>query len=229
MYYGPPILGAQSTHGYSSHTDAYRAICQRFFQAQTLDDDTGKGVVLVTTKNEVDSICAAVSLLKLLDGHGVDAFLYPVVDEVWHRMFLTGMSNYTSEENWQRTLAETGVQPRKTRVRRLRLYLHPYAHVSAPSCLPQVSSVVHIDPRDDITVETELRYIPEDIPIHIISSRTMNDACFYSSNIARINVWHDKYPDSDIDKAIDLDPHTVDLSTVRFPLDQELCIRLSQL
>lgn len=129
MYIGPPILSTQSTHGPSSHTTAYRDMCQRFFQAQTLDDD--KGVVLVITKNEVDSVCAAVLLLKVLAEDKVDAFVYPVVDELWHRMFLDGMENHTSEEIWQKAFAETGDYPDKRRVRAI-LSPHSYARVSSP-------------------------------------------------------------------------------------------------
>lgn len=79
--------------------------------------------------------------------------------------------------------------------------------------------MVYIDPRDDVILDNELEHIPEDIPIHIISSRTLNDPCFYMSSLTRIIVWHDKSSDPDIDKAIDLDPHTTDLSSVRAHLE----------
>lgn len=70
--------------------------------------------------------------------------------------------------------------------------------------------MVYVDPRDDIVIDAKLQNIPADSPIHIISSRTLNDACFYMHSITRVIVWHDKYSDPDIDKAIDLDPHAID-------------------
>lgn len=124
MYYGPPILSSQSIHGPSSHTAAYRAICHRFLQAQTLDDDD-RGIVIVATKNEVDSICAAVLFLQLLAEDGVDAIVCPVVDEVWHSIFLGGMKYYLSEERSQKIFAETGAHSDILRVRAFIIYRCP--------------------------------------------------------------------------------------------------------
>lgn len=115
MYLGPPEHLLQSPNPQPSHYDAYISIREQYFQMQA-DDDGYRGQVGVVLKNEVDSLCAALSLLLCFEKDGIETFILPCIDQFWHVAHLKNARALQSEEKRRKAFAE-GKECQKFRVR----------------------------------------------------------------------------------------------------------------
>lgn len=68
--------------------------------------------------------------------------------------------------------------------------------------VPKVSGIIIIDPVDTFPSTWVLKIIPEDIPIHIISTNILSEINYYFEDSRRPVLWHDEHYDKEIEDII---------------------------